>query len=507
MIKQDKKTYIAIDLKSFYASVECVERGLDPLNTNLVVADNRRTEKTICLAVSPSLKSYGVGSRPRLFELNQVVKKINSDRLSKNKYFTGKSYFYDELEADTSLELDYIVAVPRMAYYMKYSTRIYAIYLKYVAPEDIHIYSVDEVFIDATPYLISYNRNPFSFAKTIIKDVLNETGITATVGIGTNLYLAKVAMDILAKKMPANKDGARIAGLDEITYRKLMWHHKPITDFWRVGKGYAKRLEGNGLYTMGDIALCSLGSYKEYYDEYYNEDLLYRLFGKNAELLIDHAWGYEPCTIKDIKSYKPKSKSIGTSQVLHEMYTASRARLVAWEMADALVLQLVEKNLLTNQVVLSLSYDVQNLKDPVIRSKYKGEITVDAYGRKKPKSARGTINLDEYTLSGKIIREAVIELYDSIVNPNLLIRKISISINKLISIEKANKKQNKQLSIFMDYDALEHKEMALKKEASLQKTVLNVRKKYGKNAMLKGANLQEGATAKIRNAQIGGHKA
>ncbi len=507
MIKQNKKTYIAIDLKSFYASVECVERGLDPLNTNLVVADNRRTAKTICLAVSPSLKSYGVGGRPRLFELIQVVKKINSERLSKNKYLSGKSYFYDELEADDSLEVDYIVAVPRMAYYMEYSRRIYAIYLNYVAAEDIHIYSVDEVFIDATPYLISYNMNPFKFANIIIKDVLKQTGITATVGIGTNLYLAKVAMDILAKKMPADKNGARIAKLDEIKYRKLMWHHTPITDFWRVGKGYAKKLASNGIYTMGDIALCSLGSFKEYYHQYYNEDLLYKLFGKNAELLIDHAWGYEPCTIRDIKSYQPKSKSIGTSQVLHSPYSAAMARLVTWEMADALVLQLVEKNLLTEQIVLKISYDIQNLKDPLISSKYQGEVTVDAYGRKKPKSSRGTINLDEHTFSGKQIREATVELYDKIVNSNLLIRKISISLNKLLSVEEANKKESKQLSIFMDYDYLENKERLLKKEASLQKTVLSVKKKYGKNAVLKGTNLQEGATAKIRNAQIGGHKA
>ncbi len=503
-----ERTYIAIDLKSFYASVECVERGLNPLTTNLVVADASRTEKTICLAVSPSLKTCGIPGRARLFEVIQKVKQANAERLfhAPNHKFTGESYDFNELKTNPNLAISYITAVPRMAYYMEYSTKIYSIYLKYVAPEDIHIYSIDEVFIDVTGYLNTYKLSAHDFAMKMIKEILETTGITATAGIGTNLYLAKIAMDIVAKHIPADKDGVRIAQIDEMSYRKLLWNHQPITDFWRVGKGYAKKLVENGIYTMGDVARCSLGKP----NEFHNEALLYKLFGINAELLIDHAWGYEPCTIKDIKNYKPSTNSISSGQVLHCAYNFKAARLVVQEMTDLLVLDLVDKNLVTDQIVLTIGYDIENLTNPKI--KYKGEITTDNYGRKIPKHAHGTANIGRQTSSSKMIISAVTQLYNKIVNPDLLIRRITVTANRVID-EKDIKPDvtSHQLDLFTDYEAEEkqrEKENAeLKKEKQMQKAVLDIKKKFGKNAILKGMNLEEGATAVQRNSQIGGHKA
>ncbi len=503
-----QRTYIAIDLKSFYASVECIERGLDPLSTNLVVADASRTHKTICLAVSPSLKAYGVSGRARLFEVIQTLKQVNNDRRMNAPYrrLTGVSYSDIDLKNDPTLEVSYITAPPRMAHYIEYSSKIYEIYLKYISKEDIHVYSIDEVFMDVTGYLKTYNMNAHELAMTIIKDVLKTTGITATAGIGSNLYLAKVAMDIVAKKMPADEDGVRIAELDEYSYRKLLWTHTPLTDFWRVGRGYAKKLEDHGMYTMGDIARCSIGEFKDYY----NEDLLYKLFGVNAELLIDHAWGYEPCTIKDIKSYKPQNNSLGTGQVLHEPYTYEKARLIAAEMIDLLVLDLVDKRLVTDQLVLTVGYDIDNLSDT--NNNYKGDITVDFYGRKVPKHAHGTINIGYHTSSTKILMEAILQLFDRIVNKKLLVRRVNISANHIVD-ERTISKQSvyDQLSLFTDYDALEKNSkkeaMDLEKEKNLQKAIIDIKKKFGKNSVLKGMNLEEGATTKDRNNQIGGHKA
>ena len=503
-----QKTYIAIDLKSFYASVECVERGLDPLTTNLVVADASRTNKTICLAVSPSLKAYGVSGRARLFEVISILDKVNKQRRMNAPYrrFTGVSYSDIDIKNDNTLEVSYIIAPPRMAHYIEYSSKIYEIYLKYVSPDDIHVYSIDEVFMDITGYLNTYNMSAQQLTMTIIKDVLKTTGITATAGIGTNLYLAKVAMDIVAKKMPADENGVRIATLDELTYRKLLWTHTPLTDFWRVGRGYAKKLENHGMYTMGDIARCSIGEFTDYY----NEDLLYKLFGVNAELLIDHAWGYEPCTIKDIKSYKPQNNSLGTGQVLHEPYTYDKAKLIVTEMIDLLVLDLVDKRLVTDQLVLTIGYDIDNLTSQSVE--YKGDITVDYYGRQVPKHAHGTINIGYHTSSTKILMDAVIQLYERITDKKLLIRRVNISANHIID-EKTVSKQTAydQLSLFTDYDALEkNKEkdsIHLQKEKNLQKAIIDIKKKFGKNAVLKGMNLEEGATTKDRNEQIGGHKA
>lgn len=503
-------TYIAIDLKSFYASVECVERQLDPLTTNLVVADTSRTEKTICLAVSPALKSYGIPGRARLFEVVQRVKEVNAERRSRapKRQFTGASYDAKELQDSPELELTYIAAKPRMALYMEYSTRIYEIYLRYVAPEDLHVYSVDEVFMDVTQYLGTYQMTAHELVKKILKEVLKETGITATAGIGTNLYLCKVAMDIVAKHVPADKDGVRIAELDEMSYRRLLWDHKPLTDFWRVGRGYKKRLEEHGLYTMGDIARCSLGKPTDFY----NEDLLYKLFGVNAELLIDHAWGWEPCTIADIKAYKPSTNSISSGQVLQSPYDFTKGKLIVREMTDLLVLDLVEKGLVTDQMVLTIGYDIENLANPAIRKKYTGEITTDHYGRKVPKHAHGTANLACYTSSTRLIMDAVMKLYDEIVNPDLLIRRVTICANRLMEENSIKEEESfEQLSLFTDYEAEQKRKQkekeALEKEKRLQQAMLHVKKKFGKNAILKGTNLEEGATTIERNQQIGGHKA
>ena len=504
------KTYIAIDLKSFYASVECRERNRDPLTTNLVVADPSRTEKTICLAVSPSLKKYGLSGRARLFEVIQKVKTANEIRKLKapNKVFCGSSDDSIALQKNPSLKIDYITAPPRMAHYMEYSIKIYNIYLKYIAPEDIHIYSIDEVFIDVTHYLSTYNMTARELAMTMIQDILDTTGITATAGIGTNMYLCKIAMDIVAKHIEPDKNGVRIAELDEMSYRRLLWNHRPITDFWRVGRGYSKKLEKIGLYTMGDIARCSIGKPTDYY----NEELLYKLFGINAELLIDHAWGYEPCTMEDVKAYKPETNSISSGQVLHCPYEFDKARLVVKEMTDLMVLDLVDKGLVTNQIVLTIGYDIENITDKNRSQSYKGTVTTNYYGKKVPKPAHGTTNLPKQTSSTTLITNAVMELYDKIVNKKLLIRRINIVANKLVdehSVKNANKYE--QLDLFTDYEVLQkqrEKENAeSEREKRMQNTILDIKKKFGKNAILKGMNLQEGATAKDRNNQIGGHKA
>ena len=508
MAKQ--KTYIAIDLKSFYASVECKERNRDPLTTNLVVADKSRTEKTICLAVSPSLKSYGIPGRPRLFEVVQKVREANNKRRWKapNRTFNGSSDDKAELDANPALEIDYIVAPPRMAYYMEYSTKIYNVYLKYVAPEDIFPYSIDEVFMDVTDYLQTYRMTARELAMTMIQDVLKTTGITATAGIGTNMYLCKIAMDIVAKHIEPDKNGVRIAELDEMSYRRKLWSHRPITDFWRVGNGYAKKLEEHGLYTMGDIARCSIGKP----NELYNEELLYKLFGINAELLIDHAWGYEPCTMEQVKAYKPETNSVSSGQVLHCPYDYDKAKLIVKEMTDQMVLDLVDKGLVTDQLVLTIGYDIENLSNPNLKNQYKSEITIDRYGRKVPKHAHGTANLKKKTSSTRLITNAVMDLYDRIVDEHLLVRRITITANKLVD-EKSVKQENEyqQLDLFTDYEAQRKKqaeeEKKLERERRMQEAMLSIKKKFGKNAVLKGMNLEEGATAKDRNEQIGGHKA
>jgi len=473
--------YIAIDLKSFYASVECVERGLDPISTRLVVADEERTEKTICLAVSPALKKYGIPGRARLFEVVQKAKQLH---------------------------LDYIIAKPQMALYLEYSTRIYEIYLRYIAPEDIHVYSIDEVFMDVTQYLDTYRMTAGELASKIICEVRDEIGITATAGIGTNMYLCKVALDIMAKHVKPDANGVCVAQLDEMSYRRLLWNHRPLTDFWRVGKGYQKKLEEHGLFTMGDIARCSLGGPMDYH----NEDLLYKLFGINAELLIDHAWGWEPTRIELVKQYKPEVNCVSSGQVLQSPYDYEKAKLIVREMTDLLVLDLVDKRLMTDQMVLTVGYDIENLSNPDIRSKYSGEITTDFYGRKVPKHAHGTTNLGRMTSSTKLITDAVIELYERIVNPDLLVRRVTIVANRLTQEGSVREKESyEQLSLFTDYDALqkerEEEKEALTKERRLQEAMLSVKKRYGKNAMLKGMNLQEGATTIERNNQIGGHRA
>jgi len=490
------RQYIAIDLKSFYASVECVERGLDPLDTCLVVADASRTEKTICLAVSPALKTYGTGGRPRLFEVIQKVRAANCGRGR-----SGKSFSKTVLDAHPELAVDYIVAKPRMAYYIEYSTRIYNVYLRYIAPEDIHVYSIDEVIMDATEYIGIYGLTAHELALKMIREVLAETGITATAGIGTNMYLCKVAMDIVAKKMPPDGDGVRIAELDEMSYRRQLWEHTPLTDFWRVGRGIARRLADYGILTMGDIARCSLE----------HESLFYQLFGVNAELLIDHAWGWEPVTMEQVKAYRPETKSISSGQVLHCAYTADKARNVALEMADNLSLELIDHNLVTDQMVLTIGYDVESLIDPVIRAKYKGRVTVDHYGRPVPVHSHGTVNMDEHTSSGRIIVGKIAWLYDRIVDPGLLVRRLTLSANRLLH-EKDLKNRpvmTEQLDLFTDYDELRRLKQAedaeLSKERRRQETVLRIKKIYGKNAILNGLNYADGATQRDRNQQIGGH--
>lgn len=429
-MESQSHTYIAMDLKSFYASVECVDRGLDPLNTNLVVADASRTQKTICLAVSPSLKSYGIPGRARLFEVISKVREVNAMRKvrSPGGRFLGKSTFADELQRHPELEVGFVTATPRMARYLEYSTQIYNIYLKYIAPEDIHVYSIDEVFMDVTAYLNTYGMTARELAMTMIRDVLKTTGITATAGIGTNMYLCKIAMDIVAKHIKPDKDGVRIAELDEMSYRRKLWNHRPLTDFWRVGKGYEKKLEEHGLFSMGDVARCSIGKP----NEFHNEELLYKMFGINAELLIDHAWGYEPCTMEQVKAYKPETNSVCSGQVLHCPYDFDKAKLVVKEMTDLMTLDLVDKRLVTDQIVLTVGYDIENLTDPDRYRKYKGSVTIDRYGRKVPKHAHGTTNLKRQTSSTMLITDAVMELYDRIVDKNLLIRRINITANKLV---------------------------------------------------------------------------
>ncbi len=508
-----ERTYIAIDLKSFYASVECAERHLDPMTTNLVVADASRTEKTICLAVSPALKALGIPGRPRLFEVVQRVSAINAQRLSdairqkkavrreQGWGFASASFDAAALREDPSLELSYVIAPPRMATYMAYSTRIYQIYLKYVDASDIHVYSIDEVFIDVTCYLKLHGMSARELAKAMIREVLFATGITATAGVGTNLYLAKIAMDIIAKHVPADEDGVRIAELDELSYRQQLWAHRPLTDFWRVGRGYARRLEGAGMYTMGDVARCSL----------FGEERLYQLFGVNAELLIDHAWGWEPVTIADIKAYKPEAHSVSSGQVLSCPYPFDKGRLIVREMTDLLVLDLVDKGLMTDQLVLTVGYDTECLTNPDIRAHYHGPVVSDAYGRQIPKSAHGTLSLDKPTSSTRRLVAAAMELYDQIVDPHLLLRRVYVVAGRVVYEDDVPEDTCQQLDLFTDYEKLEQEHQAeqeaLAREKNLQKAAINIKKRFGKNALLKGMNLTEGATAKDRNRQIGGHKA
>ena len=511
---EDRRTFIAIDLKSFYASVECVERGLDPLKTNLVVADVSRTEKTICLAVSPSLKSYGISGRARLFEVVQRVREVNNARKRANggKEFSGKSSLDPDLKKDPSLELDYIAAVPRMRYYMEYSSRIVSIYLRYVAPEDMHVYSIDEVFMDVTHYLKTYKMTAHDLAMKMVREVLSETGITATAGIGTNMFLCKVAMDIVAKHMPADKDGVRVAELDEKKFREILWDHRPLTDFWRIGRGTARKLEKNGMHTLGDVARCSVGAK----GRHFNEDLLYKLFGINAELIIDHAWGYEPCEISDIKAYVPKSTSISTGQVLKCPYTAEKGKLIVKEMTEQLSLDLVNRGLVTDQLVLYVGYDIDNFSDAQRMKEYEGEIVKDYYGRLVPAPAGGSLNLGHYTSSTRTLVSSATQLYDEIIDYNLLIRRVNVVANHTLPEEEGlalNRKETEyvQLDLFSDYEAEEKlradTEKDEYKDRRLQEAVLNIQQKYGKNAILKGMNLEEGAMTAERNGQVGGHKA
>lgn len=498
------RTFLAIDLKSFYASVECRDKGLDPLTTNLVVADESRTEKTICLAVSPSLKACGIPGRPRLFEVIRRVRQVNLRRKEENHGlpFAGRSWDSTRLETDPSLELDFITAVPRMRRYMECSAQIYQIYLKYVAPEDIHVYSIDEVFMDVTAYLGTYGMSAHDLCRKIIQDVLDETGITATAGIGTNLYLSKIAMDTVAKHMPADRDGVRIARLDEMSYRRLLWTHRPLTDFWRIGTGTAARLEQRGMFTMGDVARISLR----------NEELLYDMFGINAAHLIDHAWGYDDVSIAAIHAYKPENSSVGAGQVLACPYTAQKAKVVTREMTEQLVLNLAEKGLVTDQIVLTVNYDAENLRDPERRERYRGEIRADYYGRSAPKHAHGSAGLEKHTSSARKITEAMMDLYDRIVDPQLLVRRITIAANHVIDRSAVQKEEHRyeQMDLFTDYTALEERrrreEQELERERRAQEAVLEIRRKFGKNAILKGTNLLDGATGIERNEQIGGHR-
>ena len=502
-----QRTYLAVDLKSFYASVECIERGLDPLATNLVVADLSRTEKTICLAVTPSLKSYGIPGRARLFEVVQKVKEVNAYRLQRapGHTFSGASSYNPEVQTNSELALDYLVAPPRMALYMEWSAKVYQVYLKHVAPEDIHVYSIDEVMMDISPYLETAGLTAREFAKQVIQDVFQTTGITAAAGIGTNLYLCKVAMDIGAKHVQQDKDGVRIAELAEQTYRRTLWNHRPLTDFWRVGKGYVKRLEANGLYTMGDIARCSLGGP----GDYYNEALLYRLFGVNAELLIDHAWGWEPCTMTDIKAYRPESRSLGSGQVLASPYSFEKARLVVREMGEALALSLLEQGLVARHVALQVGYDRENLTQ---RRGYAGPVCMDHYGRPVPKPAHGHAALERPTASARLLVQAVLEIFDGTVDPGLLVRRLNLAALQVQPEGEAESQEGyEQLDLFTDQAAAqrrrEREAAALERERQAQQAVLDIRHKYGNNAILRGASLREGATAMERNRQIGGHKA
>ena len=503
-MQNQNRTFIAIDLKSMYASVECVARGLDPLTTNLVVADVSRTEKTICLAVTPSLKAYGIGGRARLFEVVQRLREVNYERQMKSpsRRLTGKSFSDIELKEHPDWAVDYIAAPPRMAHYIDVSSKIYGIYLKYIAPEDIHVYSIDEVFMDVTDYLKSYKKTAHELAMTMIRDVLSQTGITATAGIGTNMYLCKVAMDIVAKKAPADKDGVRIAELDEMSYRKLLWDYRPITKFWRVGKGIAEKLAMYGIDTMGKVARQSVK----------NEELLYRLFGVNAELLIDHAWGWEPCTMDMVKAYKPENNSFSNGQVLQSAYDFKKARVVVQEMAENMALDLVSKRLVTDQIILTVGYDRESLTNPDIRAHYHGEVTTDYYGRQVPKHAHGTANLSRKTSSTKLITEAVVDLFDRIVNKDLLVRRLNLTVNHVVNEEEANRRTTPtQLDLFTDYEELARQQKAekaeLDKERRIQEAQLAIKQRFGKNAILRGLNFEEGATAKERNEQIGGHKA
>ena len=507
----EESVYISIDLKSFYASVECIERGLDPMRTNLVVADRSRTEKTICLAVSPALKRRGVAGRPRLFEVEQRVREINAERASEapGRRLSGSSCDDVCLRENPGLAVAYLTAPPRMSLYIEWSAKIYQVYLKYIAPEDMHVYSIDEVFIDASDYLKTYGLSAEELARKMILDVQEETGITATAGIGTNLYLAKVAMDIVAKHMPPDENGVRTAVLDEMRYRRLLWTHRPLTDFWRVGRGYAAKLEEHGLFTMGDIARCSLGSS----GEIHNEELLYRLFGVNAELLIDHAWGWESCRMEDIRAYRPESASICSGQVLQCPYTAEKARMVVREMTDLLALDLVDRRLATDQLVLTIGYDRENLRAQTAAGGYRGETVKDRYGRLIPKHAHGTVNLKSHTSSAQELLEAVTELYDRITDKSLLVRRVNISANHILEEDKIPEAEEayEQLDLFTDYREEEerrrHKKEELERERRMQEAMLSIRKKFGKNAILRGVNLEEGSTLRDRNSQIGGHRA
>ena len=503
-----EKTYVCIDLKSFYASVECADRGLDPLDTNLVVADESRTEKTICLAVTPSLKAHGISGRARLFEVVQRVAELNADRkfAAKGHEFSGSSYIGSELIADPSLKIDYITARPRMARYMEVSANIYKIYLRYIAPEDIHVYSVDEVFIDVSKYLRPLKTTARELAMRMIGDVLNETGITATVGIGTNLYLAKIAMDIDAKHMQPDKNGVRIAELDEMSYRERLWAHTPITDFWRIGRGIAARLDKYGIRTMGDIAVVSEAGERSAL----NESFLYKLFGINAELLIDHAWGWESCTMADIKAYRPRAHSLSSGQVLSTPYAFDRARLIVREMADGLSMDLFSKGFVTNQLVLSVGYDTENVTDPERRRYYKGDIVSDYYGRKAPRSAHGSVNLSGPTSSTREITEAAVALFERIADRALTVRRLGIAANRVLREDEAPKEEYRQFDLFSDPEEQLKRAQAdaaqRERERSRQDAVIKIRNKFGKNAILKGMNFEEGATARERNAQVGGHR-
>ena len=510
------RQYVAIDAKSFYASVECVERHLNPLTTNLVVADESRTEKTICLAVSPSLKAHGIPGRARLFEVIQRVKAVNQERLNAGirsgaiwrdpetrKYqFSASSFDAEAIEKDPTLEISYIVAPPRMRLYEEYSSRIYATYLKYVSSEDIIVYSIDEVFIDVTDYLRTYGMTAHELTMTMVRDVLYNTGITATAGIGTNLFLAKIAMDIEAKKSKPDKDGVRIAALDEMTFREKLWTHRPLTDFWRIGKGISQKLEAMQLFTLGDVARASLNPYCE--------GRLYKTFGVNAELIIDHAWGWEPVTVEDIRQYRPSTSSISSGQVLQCPYDFEKGRLIVREMTELLVLDLVRKHVVTKQIVLDIGYDRESLEGERGR-KYTGSVVMDPYGRKIPKAAHGTGNMDGYTSSTHVIMSAVLDVYDRVVHKDLLIRRVNVTACNLVSETEIPEEQPEQLDMFTDYEALEQekkaRQLAEEKERRLQNVTLAIQDKFGKNAMLKGMNLMEGGTTIARNGQIGGHKA